>query len=163
MLLETIEKFCQDLDVGLLIWTAHEDVVYVACHSRDPLQYGVHDLLEDSLRMPLRMGGDCKCRALNAYSLSGKAFTHPLVATIGQLTPNEPAGSMPEIVLVCSSLECLLVCFITCLDDHLIPSFCFSCFLVHVCLLVSVIASILMWSAHDLMACLIIHLFMCVH
>ena len=50
MVLETIEDFCQDLYVGLLIWTAYEDEVYVAHHSGDPLQYCVQDLLEDSWR-----------------------------------------------------------------------------------------------------------------
>ena len=50
MLLETIKHFCQYLDVGLHIRTAHKNAVYVTCHSSHPLQYSVRDLLEDNWR-----------------------------------------------------------------------------------------------------------------
>ena len=43
-----IEHFCQYLDMGLLIRTAHKNAIYVTCHSSNPLQYSVHDLLKDS-------------------------------------------------------------------------------------------------------------------
>ena len=48
MLLKTIEDFLQHLNMGILISTAHDDVVYVACYSSDHPQHSIHDLMEDS-------------------------------------------------------------------------------------------------------------------